>query len=444
MRYVVTGAAGFIGSHLGEALQRGGARGRRHRLLHRLLRPGAEGAERARARREAHRPRRGRRSTSTASTASSTSPASRACAASAIGLPALRAPERAREPARLRGGREAGTRVVFASSSSIYGEAERYPTPEDVPPRPVSPYGITKLDCRAPRAGLRAQLRARRDRPALLQRLRAAPAAGHGLPARRRRARRGRPFTLFGDGEQSRSFTFVARRRRRDASWRWSAPRRGRLQRRRRPGGDDERDASRRSSGSRAGRSTSATSRPSPGDQRRTKADTTRIESELGWARARSLEEGLRAQWEWTAVESPRDEPPAIRPGSRRRAGGRPPLGLGARSPRAGGCRCSGRSLGLLVGFLLAVGGGKVYEAETLDRDGPAVLAERRRARAELPHERPRGRARSSAPSRRSRRPRSASGLRVARRCAATSPRRSSARPARARGRPERRSSRSP
>src|SRR5205085_2413448 len=41
----------------------------------------------------------------------------------------------------------ARVRVVFASSSSVYGEAESYPTPEDTPPRPVSPYGITKLGC---------------------------------------------------------------------------------------------------------------------------------------------------------------------------------------------------------------------------------------------------------------------------------------------------------
>ena len=36
-----------------------------------------------------------------------------------------------------------------------------------------------------------------------------------------------------------------------------------------------------------------------PGDQRRTKADTTRIEADLGWAPRTSLEEGLRAQWQW-------------------------------------------------------------------------------------------------------------------------------------------------
>src|SRR5918992_3053125 len=38
-----------------------------------------------------------------------------------------------------------GVRVLLASSSSVYGEAKRYPTPEDTPPRPLSPYGITKL-----------------------------------------------------------------------------------------------------------------------------------------------------------------------------------------------------------------------------------------------------------------------------------------------------------
>jgi UDP-glucuronate 4-epimerase len=38
-----------------------------------------------------------------------------------------------------------GRRIVFASSSSIYGESERLPTPEDAAPQPLSPYGVTKL-----------------------------------------------------------------------------------------------------------------------------------------------------------------------------------------------------------------------------------------------------------------------------------------------------------
>jgi len=36
-------------------------------------------------------------------------------------------------------------RLVYASSSSVYGEAECYPTPEAARPQPVSPYGVTKL-----------------------------------------------------------------------------------------------------------------------------------------------------------------------------------------------------------------------------------------------------------------------------------------------------------
>ena len=41
----------------------------------------------------------------------------------------------------------AGARVVFASSSSVYGTAEKHPTREDEPPRPLSPYGMTKAAC---------------------------------------------------------------------------------------------------------------------------------------------------------------------------------------------------------------------------------------------------------------------------------------------------------
>lgn len=46
--------------------------------------------------------------------------------------------EAARRAPRLR-------RLVYASSSSVYGNAESYPTSEAVRPQPVSPYGVTKL-----------------------------------------------------------------------------------------------------------------------------------------------------------------------------------------------------------------------------------------------------------------------------------------------------------
>jgi GDP-4-dehydro-6-deoxy-D-mannose reductase len=36
------------------------------------------------------------------------------------------------------------TRVLFPSTSEVYGNASRFPTPEDEPVRPISPYAVTK------------------------------------------------------------------------------------------------------------------------------------------------------------------------------------------------------------------------------------------------------------------------------------------------------------
>jgi nucleoside-diphosphate-sugar epimerase len=41
--------------------------------------------------------------------------------------------------------KDAGAAVVFASSSSVYGDQERYPVTEDMAPRPLSPYAASKL-----------------------------------------------------------------------------------------------------------------------------------------------------------------------------------------------------------------------------------------------------------------------------------------------------------
>ena len=198
---------------------------------------------------------------------------------------------------------EAGTRVVFASSSSIYGEAERYPTPEDVPPRPVSPYGITKLTAEhlarayARSFGLDAivlryfNAYGPRQRPDM-----AFPRIMEALVA-------GRPFTLFGDGEQSRSFTFV--RDVVDASI--LAMQRAEPGTTYNVGGGQEAPMTETLAALEriAGRTLDVRHEPAvPGDQRRTKADTTRIHEELGWSPRTPLDEGLRAQWEWTAVES--------------------------------------------------------------------------------------------------------------------------------------------
>src|SRR5258707_1117912 len=103
-----------------------------------------------------------------------------------------------------------GVRVVFASSSSVYGAAERYPTPEDTTPRPLSPYGITKLACEhLADAYVRAfgldcvVLRyfnpfGPRQRPDM-----AFTRIVHALAD-------GSPFELFGDGDQSRGWTYVS------------------------------------------------------------------------------------------------------------------------------------------------------------------------------------------------------------------------------------------
>src|SRR5438874_5793982 len=186
----------------------------------------------------------------------------------------------------------AGVRVVFASSSSIYGEAERYPTPEDAEPRPISPYGITKLGC---------------------EQLAHAYAAGFGLDAvvlryftfygpRRRpdmalevivdALARGASFERYGDGLQSRSFTYVADGVAATIAAMQQAPA-GSLYN---VGGGEEatmRDAIGTLEAV-SGRSLDVVEGPpAAGDVRRTSADATKIERDLGWRATTALEDGL-------------------------------------------------------------------------------------------------------------------------------------------------------
>ncbi len=111
----------------------------------------------------------------------------------------------------LEAARVVGTpRVVYASSSSVYGNAPTYPTHETDLPRPFSPYGVTKLAAEhlcglyaanwgVPTVSLRYfTVYGPRQRPDMAMR-RLADAAVAGTP-----------FTLFGDGRQVRDFTYVA------------------------------------------------------------------------------------------------------------------------------------------------------------------------------------------------------------------------------------------
>ncbi|RZT18925.1 nucleoside-diphosphate-sugar epimerase [Mycobacterium sp. BK558] len=100
-------------------------------------------------------------------------------------------------------------RVVYASSSSIYGNAERYPTTELDRPLPVSPYGVTKLAAEhlctlyaacfgVPTVSLRYfTVYGPRQRPDMAF-TRFAMAALQDSA-----------ITIYGDGEQIRDFTFV-------------------------------------------------------------------------------------------------------------------------------------------------------------------------------------------------------------------------------------------
>ncbi|HEX2087535.1 MAG TPA: NAD-dependent epimerase/dehydratase family protein [Solirubrobacteraceae bacterium] len=100
-------------------------------------------------------------------------------------------------------------KFVFASSSSVYGDAESLPTPEDQVLRPVSPYGATKAlgehlsylyarNYGVPATMLRFfSVYGPRQRPDMAFH-RAIEAGIHH-----------RPFVLFGDGRQTRDFTYV-------------------------------------------------------------------------------------------------------------------------------------------------------------------------------------------------------------------------------------------
>jgi len=100
-------------------------------------------------------------------------------------------------------------KIVFASSSSVYGDAESYPTMETMRPRPVSPYGVTKLAAEH----LCELYRANFGTPTASLRLFTVYGPGQRPDMAFSRligaALRGDSFPLFGDGRQTRDFTYV-------------------------------------------------------------------------------------------------------------------------------------------------------------------------------------------------------------------------------------------
>ena len=195
----------------------------------------------------------------------------------------------------------AGVRVVFASSSSVYGEAEAYPTAEGTAPSPISPYGITKLGGEhLARSYARAfamdavvlryfTVYGPRQRPDMFFR-RVCEALLVGST-----------FEIYGSGEQSRSFTYVA-----DAvAATVAAMERGEQGVVYNVGGGQEAtmlESIALLEGI-SGRTLDVHHVGlAKGDVSRTSADISRIRGALGWEPYTPLDDGLAAMWAWASA----------------------------------------------------------------------------------------------------------------------------------------------
>ena len=191
-------------------------------------------------------------------------------------------------------------RFVYASSSSVYGNALTYPVVESDLPMPFSPYGVTKLAAEhlcglyaanwgVPTVSLRYfTVYGPRQRPDMAMR-RLADAAVFGSP-----------FSLFGDGRQVRDFTFVSDVVRANlAAWTADVP----------PGtvvniaggSNAEMADVIRIIGELAGSPVLLETAPKEaGDVRRTGGSIERAQTLLGWQPEVTLREGLAAQVGWS------------------------------------------------------------------------------------------------------------------------------------------------
>jgi UDP-glucose 4-epimerase len=189
-------------------------------------------------------------------------------------------------------------RLVYASSSSVYGDEVTLPMREEVPLHPVSPYGVTKLAAehlchlyfvnhKVPTVALRYfTVYGPRQRPDM------------GFNRFFSAILDDRPLTQYGDGLQTRDFTYVG-----DAAWAThTAALRGVPGRVYNIGGGSR--VSLKDVFDLFGRVTGRTLRidrqPSQkGDMRDTYADTTLARTDLGFQPSVNLEEGLRTMYKW-------------------------------------------------------------------------------------------------------------------------------------------------
>ena len=192
-----------------------------------------------------------------------------------------------------------GRRLVYASSSSIYGQAESLPTREDAPAAPRSPYGLTKLTgehlCNVYHANHGLEVASLRYFTVFGPRQR--PDMAFNIFCRA--ALNDDEIHIYGDGHQTRDFTFVA-----DvvAATRATAT-----------AAIDSGGAYNIGGGLRgslrdilgaieqlAGRPLKVTfDEEMPGDVRNTGAETSKAREHLGFAPATSLQAGITAEFEW-------------------------------------------------------------------------------------------------------------------------------------------------
>jgi nucleoside-diphosphate-sugar epimerase len=189
-------------------------------------------------------------------------------------------------------------RLVYASSSSVYGDNRPMPFREDTLPQPLSPYGVSKLAAEqlcylyfanygVPTVALRYfTVYGPRQRPDM---------AFHKFL---RATLQGDPITLYGDGEQTRDFTYVAD----IANATATAAARGVPGRVYNIGGgsrvsvNDVLQIIQRVSGRSPIVNIDETQK---GDMRHTWADTSLAKGDLGFVPAVGLEEGLAAEYQW-------------------------------------------------------------------------------------------------------------------------------------------------
>ncbi len=198
-------------------------------------------------------------------------------------------------------------RLVFASSSSVYGPGNGKPSAESDLPAPLSPYGVSKLAAERLCLAYASQPGAATSVVALRYFTVYGPRQRPDMAFIRimRAALSGRPAALYGSGAQRRDFTYVAdavaatvAAAAVDARAEVVNVASGRSV----PLSQARDDIARL-----AGAEITAHRRVAqPGDVDATAADLTRARQLIGYRPAVGLEEGLRLQWEWLAAREDR------------------------------------------------------------------------------------------------------------------------------------------